>query len=147
LLVSHFISKFNKHMGKKIRGLAQGVRDILESYPWPGNVRELANAVEYAFVHCKGALIEATDLPQRIQELAAMPRPPGISGLHGSLEEAEREFILKALEAANGKKGVAAKLLGISLPTLWRKMEKYGIKRANIATLKSLDVLQLWFNK
>jgi DNA-binding NtrC family response regulator len=132
LLVSHFISKFNKHMGKKIRGLGHGVRDTLESYPWPGNVRELANAVEYAFVHCKETLIDAADLPPRIQDLSAMSVPSGTPGLHGNLEEAEREFILKGLEAANWKMSLAARRLGISLPTLWRKMEKYGIKRANI---------------
>ncbi len=55
-LVSHFITKFNKQMGKSMQGIADGVLEILEAYPWPGNVRELANAIEYAFVHAKTSL-------------------------------------------------------------------------------------------
>ena len=66
LLLDHLIEKFNMQMGRNIHGIADGVLEILEKYHWPGNIRELANAVEHAFVHCRGLFIYPEDLPQSI---------------------------------------------------------------------------------
>ncbi|MFH0825728.1 MAG: sigma 54-interacting transcriptional regulator [Pseudomonadota bacterium] len=127
LLVGHFIKKFNKHMGKSIQGIADRVLEIFETYPWPGNIRELANAVEHAFVHSKGILIHESDLPHNI-----INAPPVLAaktaGSQERLDQVEREMIIKELEAANWKKSAAARRLGMSRATLWRKMEKYGIE-------------------
>ncbi|MBI5572634.1 MAG: sigma 54-interacting transcriptional regulator [Desulfomonile tiedjei] len=127
LLVGHLINKFNKQMGRDIQGIADRVLEILETYSWPGNIRELANAIEHAFVHCKGLLIHPSDLPHNIANAKPM-----IVGHHSPkaqkrLDVVERELIVKELEAANWKKSVAARRLGMSRMTLWRKMEKYGI--------------------
>lgn len=125
-LVSHFISKFNKQMGKSIQGIADGVLEILEMYQWPGNVRELANAVEYAFVHARSSLIHPGDLPVRLLNhqapLHAKHKKTAIN-----LDAVERQIIVKALEAADWKKSVAASRLGMSRATLWRKIEKFRI--------------------
>jgi PAS domain S-box-containing protein len=128
LLVAHFINKFNKQMGKSIQGIADRVLEILETYSWPGNVRELANAMEHAFVHCKGSLLYASDLPHNIVNVlpAAPQRKSTIA--QEKLDSVEKELILKALEAADWKKAAAARRLGMSRATLWRKMEKYGIQ-------------------
>lgn len=127
LLVNHFIRKFNKQMGKSIQGIADQVLEILEAYDWPGNVRELANAIEHAFVHSKGSLIHPSDLPHGIAN--AIPTASRTATLKSDkrLDAVERQLIVRELEAANWRRSIAAKRLGMSRATLWRKMEKYGI--------------------
>jgi transcriptional regulator with GAF, ATPase, and Fis domain len=102
-LVSLFITKFNKQMGKSIQGIADGVLEILELYPWPGNVRELANAGEYAFVHTRSSLIHPEDLPARLLNppITSHERPAKTAM---NLDAVERQIIVKALEAADWKK-------------------------------------------
>lgn len=130
LLIGHFIRKFNKQMGKSIQGIADQVLEILEAYHWPGNIRELANAIEHSFVHSKGSLIHCSDLPLGIVN-AAPPAPvTPISKSEKKLNSIERQLIVKELEAANWRRNVAAKSLGMSRATLWRKMEKYGIGKS-----------------
>lgn len=129
LLVAHFIKKFNKQMGRSIQGIADEFLEILESYSWPGNVRELANAIEHAFVHCNGMLLRSADLPHHIANatpaVVAQPsRKP-----QEKLDLVERELIVRELEAAQWRKSIAARRLGMSRATLWRKMEKFGIDR------------------
>jgi len=129
-LVSHFVDKYNRQMGKCVQGIADRVLEILEAYRWPGNVRELANAIEHAFVHSKGVLIYPSDLPQHIVQLTSgdgLPRKAPRS--QNVLNMVERDLILRELEAANWKKSTAAQTLGMSRSTLWRKMEKYGLGR------------------
>lgn len=128
-LVTHFIDKFNRQMGKKIHGIADDVLEILEAYTWPGNVRELANAIEHAFVHAKGVLIHRSDLPQHL--LAAPDILASGKGLvrRRTLNLVERDLIVKELHQANWNKTRAAKRLGMSRSTLWRKIERYGIAR------------------
>jgi PAS domain S-box-containing protein len=129
LLVGHFISRFNRQMGKSIQGIGDGVFEILESYPWPGNIRELANAIEHAFVHCKGSLLHPSDFPLHVAESPPQPIGPKSSTTQDRLGLVERGLILKELEAANWLKSVAARRLGMSRSTLWRKMAKYGLDR------------------
>jgi PAS domain S-box-containing protein len=128
-LVGHFIRKFNKQMGKSIQGIADQVLEILELYPWPGNVRELGNAIEHAFVHCKGLLIHPSDLPHHVVNAAPVVPAKKSGRAQERLDLVERELILKELVAANWKKSAVAQRLGMSRATLWRKMEKYGIEK------------------
>jgi PAS domain S-box-containing protein len=128
-LLSHFIGKFNKQMGRSIQGIGDGVLEVLESYNWPGNVREFANAVEYAFVHCKGRLLYPSDLPQNILQANQSTSRRKSSSTHDTLDLVERDLILKELRATSWKKNLAARRLGMSRSTLWRKMEKYGIEK------------------
>lgn len=127
LLVGHFIKKFNKQMGRNIQGIANQVLEILEAYAWPGNVRELANAMEHAFVHCRGLLIHPADLPHHIVNTVPEASLRTSPKAQQRLDLVERELIVRELEAAHWRKIVAAKRLGMSRATLWRKMEKYGI--------------------
>jgi PAS domain S-box-containing protein len=129
LLIGHFIRKFNKQMGKNIQGIADQVLDILEAYSWPGNVRELANAIEHSFVHCKGVLIHPSDLPQNISSVSPVAVCRSVQQTQGKLDLLERELIVKELERAHWKKTIAARRLGMSRATLWRKMDKYGIAK------------------
>lgn len=126
LLVNHFIERFNLQMGKRVQGLADGVLDALEGYSWPGNVRELANALEHAFVHAKGVLILVNDLPERILR-AGDQTSAGRTSRVKTLDDVEREMILHALRESDWNRSKAAKRLGMSRSTLWRKMERFSI--------------------
>ena len=99
----------------------------LLSYPWPGNVRELANAMERAALACSGGTIVAADLPPEV--LGARPPPGG--GYQESMESFERSLLRAALERAGGDRREAAQALGMSLATLYRRIERLGLKRAD----------------
>ncbi|MEQ8762380.1 MAG: sigma-54 dependent transcriptional regulator, partial [Planctomycetota bacterium] len=96
----------------------------LEAYAWPGNVRELRNVVERLAILSTGEVIDASDLPP---DLGA-PSPKAMDGGDViTLKEAERRAIVAAWKATGGKKGETAERLGISWPTLNKKMKEYGI--------------------
>jgi DNA-binding NtrC family response regulator len=128
-LVAHFITICNEKLGRSVAGVSPQVLAILTRYPWPGNVREIANVIERAMVVAKGSVILPEHLPPHLFE-ATRPiaangdgnRPPELS-----LEAAEREQILRALQASGGKRIEAARLLGLSRRTLYRKLDRYGI--------------------
>lgn len=122
-LASFFIEKFNRKFGKNVQGVSNEVHSVLESYSWPGNVRELENAFEHAFVLVRGPLVELEHLPPNVRKGGLA----GTSHLSQQVDpkaraESERRAIKAALEKANGNKTHAAKLLGISRVTLWKKL-------------------------
>jgi len=133
LLAQAFIERIAARSGKSIQGLTREALDCLVRYAWPGNVRELLNAMEYAFVLCRGDLIGPEHLPARIvgglaQACEWSPGPSlRAAGLKASREDGERRAVIRALEEARGNRTRAAELLGISRVTLWKRMKKYGI--------------------
>src|SRR5213594_4598788 len=126
-LVQHFIGIFNQRLSRTVTGTAPEVLDIFVRYPWPGNVRELANMIERAMVVCKSSVIVPESLPPHLFEVrpALLDDEPGMPDL--SLRTAEREQILRALQASGGKRVEAARRLGLSRRTLYRKLSRYGI--------------------
>ena len=126
ILVQHFIERFNTLQGRRISGCSERVMSALMRYPFPGNIRELENAVEHAFVVCIDNTIQMDDLPRRILDHigSGEDRTP-IARL--PLEDAEAEAIRGVLEANEYNRTQAARELGISRNTLWRKMKKYRI--------------------
>ena len=126
-LVHHFIEIFNQRLGRTVSGPTPQVLDIFARYPWPGNVRELANVIERSMVVCRGTLILPENLPPHLFEVRAPvasdePEMPDLT-----LQAAEREQILRALQASGGKRVEAARRLGLSRRTLYRKLSRYGI--------------------
>lgn len=126
LLVEHFVEKFSRETGKKILGGTREAMAALMAYSWPGNIRELENAIEHAFVLCKGRWFTLEDLPPEIAKSAVssstvIPEAP-------ASEVAERLRILETLKAVGGRPTEAARQLGISRTTLWRKLKKFAIK-------------------
>jgi transcriptional regulator of acetoin/glycerol metabolism len=99
---------------------------------WPGNVRELRNALEHAFVTVAGETITLLDLPPEMREAKrAAASSAKVSPIQEPLtpaQEAERERIVAALEQSGGNRIEAAKRLGTSRVTLWKKMRKYAIE-------------------
>ncbi len=137
-LAAHFIEVFNSKLTKQVTGVDPAVAELFLRLTWPGNVRELANVIERAMVVAKGPQIVLDDLPaQLLSAPAPEPRAEVVSPVGEtpaapapydlSLESAEREQIRRALEVASGRRIEAARLLGLSRRTLYRKMEKYGL--------------------
>ncbi|MFQ5735758.1 MAG: sigma 54-interacting transcriptional regulator [Thermodesulfobacteriota bacterium] len=124
LLTEYFVERFNRKFGKEIEGLSDDVRSVLMSYDWPGNVRELEHALEHAFILCNGRTIEAGHLPPGFCS-------PTSSSTGSAPAEDEREEIIDALGRAAWNKAKAARLLGISRRTIYRKMERLDIREAS----------------
>lgn len=122
LFVDHFCNVFNNRFGKKIQGVSDNVLSLLMRYSWPGNIRELEHAIEHAFVLCRGNTITIDNLPKEIKDQAgAKETVPGRS------PDDEKTDIQKALERSGWNKAKAARLLGVSRQTIYRKIEDYNI--------------------
>lgn len=120
-LVRYFIKKYSLRLAKPVDGVLPEALDRLNRYLWPGNVRELENVIERAVILCEGGMIESGDLSIPIP--AALPERSAPQ----SLEEMEREYILRVLREANGNQSRASQVLGIDRKTLYLKLKKYGI--------------------
>jgi DNA-binding NtrC family response regulator len=127
LLAEHFLKKFSA--GSTVR-IAPDALALLISYGWPGNVRELENVIERASVLRRSETITREDLPEKLSRSATtasevlLQLPEG--GL--SLEDLEKDLIVKALAKHKGNQTRAAEYLRITRPTLIYRMEKYGLK-------------------
>jgi transcriptional regulator with PAS, ATPase and Fis domain len=127
LLVDHFMTECAREYGKAVQGIARDALKALMHYPWPGNVRELNHAIEHAFVTVGGDRLTLLDLPRELREpVEGSPSVP-VSTQQTGEDQAERARILKALKQANGNRLKAAKLLGYSRVTLWKKLRHLGI--------------------
>jgi PAS domain S-box-containing protein len=128
LLVSHFVARLNRSYKKEVRGVDPQVIHLFQQYSWPGNIRELERVLEYAFVFVKGPIITRSHLPEleTSRRRAAAPAPEAPPDR--SLWQDERLSIQKALQKARGRRQVAARLLGISRSSLWRKMKAHGLR-------------------
>jgi DNA-binding NtrC family response regulator len=122
LLVEHFRRNFNRKFNREIKGVSSEVEQMFLSYPWPGNIRELGNLMEQTFVRCRQNVITAEYLPSDLRRYFETH-----SLLIDQSPEDELAAIRDALEQARGNKSEAARLLGMSRRTIYRKMEKYGI--------------------
>jgi PAS domain S-box-containing protein len=121
LLAATFLRAADTAIGKSVESLSADALDILMNHAWPGNVRELRNAIEIATVRCKTSTLERRDLPP---ELISAAETPVMSGEPG---EAERARICTALRAARGNRAAAARNLGMSRATLYRRLAQLAI--------------------
>jgi two-component system response regulator HydG len=126
-LVEHFIAEFARGRGKAVSGIARDALQRVLNYPWPGNVRELRNAIEHAFVTVRGDRITLLDLPDELR--TPSPRPVSNATETSPMQDdsVERQHLLDALRQAGGNRTAAARHLGISRVTLWKKMRRLGI--------------------
>jgi len=122
LLVDFFVKRFRERRGKPIQGASPDVLNLLRRYDFPGNVRELENAVEHAFVMCRGETIEVEHLPTKILE-GAQGRPMRRTG-----HRSERAILEEALARHDGNREATAEELGIHRSTLWRKIKRLGLE-------------------
>jgi len=140
LLVDHFLRTFSERYGLPARRMHPQALGLLESYNWPGNVRELENVIESAVVLSKRDELSAEDLPENIRRqesrIAKIYLDIPEDGI--SLEDVEKELLIKALEKAEWNQSKAARLLNITRKTLVYRMEKYGLVSSTGAATEPL---------
>ena len=122
LLARHLLAKFARQNGRNVKGFTDDAEDAIDAYPWPGNVREMENKVKAAVIMSEGKLVTAEDLG-----LPVSATPPELS-LRAVRQHAETAAIRQALLRTAGNISRAADLLGVTRPTLYDLMEKYGVR-------------------
>ncbi|MDD2900101.1 MAG: sigma-54-dependent Fis family transcriptional regulator [Desulfuromonadaceae bacterium] len=116
LLADHFLALFNTRFGKNIRALSDEAMKLLQCHTWPGNVRELEHALEHAVIMCRSEIITVQDLPHDLIDL--------IQNVKHSPAKTEPCLTLdQALEMSDGNITRAARLLGVSRPTVYRHLK------------------------
>jgi two-component system, NtrC family, response regulator HydG len=146
LLIKHFCANFNKRFNKEIEGVTDEVVDAFMRYLWPGNIRELEHAIEHSFVLCHGKNITLDHIPMEIVNYSGLNTV--ISGQTGKIQgnagnivnqaglnraiideyiESEVQGLMRALEKTAWNKAKAARLLGISRQTIYRKIKENNI--------------------
>lgn len=119
LLVIHFCDQFNIKFGKNIEGVTDDVLNTFMQYQWPGNIRELEHAIEHAFVLCHGNIITMGHIPPDVKECRKIKSPESSSSKTDEIRN-----IINALKETEGNKAKAARRLGISRQTLYRKIKE-----------------------
>jgi len=127
LLFSHFCKQFNKIFNKQIDGMSDEVVRIMMDYHWPGNVRELQHAIEHAFVLCNDRTIAVDHLPPELKMTMNThiyaPKKKFLSATD------EAQAYLEALSKTGWNKAKTARLMGVSRPTLYKKMREYKLEK------------------
>jgi PAS domain S-box-containing protein len=140
LLTEAFIERIRLKTRKPVTGVSKAALEILMDYQWPGNVRELINALEFAFVLCREDTILPEHLPASLR-LTKSPAPAGdhrrgVPGAAAGKAVAGgvpgREELFRVIKAARGKKGEAARMLGVSRVTLWKWLKNHNIHEEEI---------------
>jgi DNA-binding NtrC family response regulator len=155
-LAAHFIAHYNRFFGKRVRYLSRRALALLGAYQWPGNVRELSHTIERATLLCDHDRIDACDLPPEMVEEAAAriaASAPASALSNGdlsvgderdsaalddppapelTLDDAMKAAVTQSLAAAHGDCAKAARFLGISRPSIYRKMARYGLRRTEL---------------
>jgi two-component system NtrC family response regulator len=124
LLARHFLSRFAQEMARPVTGFSSGALAAIDRWGWPGNVRELENRVKRAVIMADGKSVIAADLD--------FPKEEGDSdtvlNLKAAREVADRAAIARAISRTQGNISGAAKMLGISRPTLYDLLKSYDIQ-------------------
>jgi two-component system response regulator AtoC len=130
LLVEHLLVKINQRLHKNLRRVPRETLEKLMARSWPGNVRELENVLTRAAVLSQGDLLLEEHLVEasRPELRPAASPPPPVDGPVPTLDEVERAHIERVFAMTKGHKGRACQILGISRPTLERKLRKYGLE-------------------
>jgi len=125
LLVLHFLRQSNQKHGTEVEAVRPTALQMLLDYPWPGNVREMKNIIERAVILAQSHWIEPSHLPSYVQEPITVITD--VSSPSMTAAEAEKELILRTLEAVGNKKSEAARRLGLDVKTIRNKLKSYGM--------------------
>ncbi len=129
-LAQHFLGRYALQAGKEVQGISPSAAQRLCDYEWPGNVRELRNCMERAVALTRFTDIAVEDLPERVAKYRRSHMVVVSSDDPSELvpmEEVERRYILRVVEAVGGNKTTASKILGLDRKTLYRKLERYKV--------------------
>jgi two-component system response regulator AtoC len=132
LLAQSFLREFAKENDKRLNDFTAEALEALMRYRWPGNVRELRTAVEHAVVFCRGEKVGLRDLPVSVRTngglMAEAASRPVLAQDNLTVQEAEKQLIIRALKESDGNRTLAAKKIGISRRTLHRKLHTYHLE-------------------
>lgn len=126
LLIDYFIKRHNPELKRNIHGIDTDAVHLLMSLPWNGNVRELDNVIEHTMILAEGERIALKELPTAVVASGA-GHTAFTFNLRDALSQFEKQHIMRVLEQTNQDRREAAKLLDISLSSLYRKIEELGI--------------------
>lgn len=127
ILAHHFLQINTMKSGKNVSGITPAAMERLQNYEWPGNVRELRNAMEYALVLCSDRPVEVEHLPPRILARSCECLGPEKSKPKSTDKNQQRQLLIKTLKETGGNRSEAARRLGVSRVTLWKRIKKMGI--------------------
>lgn len=128
IILQSYIEQYMKSGQKSIKGLTGEALTLMCEYSWPGNVREIRNAIEYAFVLCQDERIDVEHLPSKIKTGDSMHQ----TGPAPDLEiETPRALLIKTLRQVQGNQSKAAEMMGVSRVTIWKRIKKYDIRKAD----------------
>jgi two-component system response regulator HydG len=128
-LAQHFTSRYSARSGKPVLGISAAAAERMVTYPWPGNVRELQNCVERAVALTRYDHVAVDDLPEKVRDyrsshvLIVGDDPTELV----PMEEVERRYIRRVMDAVQGNKTAAARVLGYDRKRLYRKLDKLGL--------------------
>lgn len=132
LLSNYFIQKYERAFDKRVNGISPEALALMQQYPWPGNVRELENTIERAVIVCLDQLIQPADMPQQMKpspHRTAIPERAREQTIF-DVQRVELEELRKNLKKYHGNLSDVAKAMGVSRPTIYRKLKKYGLYSA-----------------
>ena len=124
LLARHFVNRFGRELNPAVQSLSPDALAAIDAYPWPGNVRELENRIKRAVIMADGRSIGAGDLDLR----PTADEQPALINLRAARESADRKAIRQAMSRTDNNISGAAKLLGISRPTLYDLLKQYRLQ-------------------
>ncbi len=127
LLVEHFINKYRSELRRSVKGVDSEVMRSLLNHAWKGEVRELSNIIERAVIFCKGDFVAMNDLPDVFRGATRVDFPDDNKPLQQAMNELEKTYIERVLRKHSFDKEQTASVLGISLPTLYRRIKELGI--------------------
>ncbi len=123
ILIRFFMRKYSCKFSKRLLRIDPASEEVLVAYTYPGNIRELENIIERAVALAEGETLVAKDLPQDLRELSVVAYSQW-----PTLEEKEREYLIKVLHHTGHNLGQTARILDLPRTTLWRKMRKFGLR-------------------
>ncbi len=132
LLAISYLREFAQENHKPVSDFTAEAQETLITYAWPGNVRELRAAVEHAVVLCRGEKISVRDLPASVRQqeppLATPRGQPFLAEQEMTIREAEKQLMIRALNETSGNRAEAARRIGISRRTFYRKLKEYQLE-------------------
>ena len=131
LIADAWMEKRAEASGERPAGISAAALERLQAHAWPGNVRELQNVLEFAALRAGGRMLDESHLPEEVLR-AARARPPAAPLPSPPRDRAttplDRDRVLAVLEEAGGNRAEAARRLGISRVTLWKRLKQYGLE-------------------
>ena len=129
----HFLASQAAAYDEAPKLLSDAASEVLSAYHWPGNVRELANVMEHAHVLASGSVIQVTDLPSHLHPCQTTSTAMATASATLNIHQIERQTIVEALRRCEGNKAAAARMLGMNIQKLGRRMSRLSVDAPQVS--------------